>query len=162
MQETTTQPKDRIKKIQRNANIGFYGSLVAGIATLVFHQFCHYRFYVNNYGHRLMLIGGVFLTVMVVGTILLSVRRTLPQIWKLDSVDERLKRYTDHLSTLFRSSLAVAIIDCALIVLSGDSILFMLLMILILTLMMLYPSRLKMKVDLGLTDEQYDQLFGQE
>lgn len=154
--------KTTIRKIQQRANIGLYGSLIVGVATMAYHQFCHYRFYVNNYGHRLMLIGGAALTVLVVATILLAVRRSLPQIRQLDSVDERLRRYTDHVANLYNSSLAVTVIDCILIVLSGDSTLFMLVLILVLTLVMLYPSSLKMKTDLGLTDEQYDQMFQHE
>lgn len=151
-----------IKKIQRRANIGLYGSLIVGVATLAFHQFCHYRFYVNDHGHRLMVIAAAVLTVLVVSSILLTVRRTLPQIRQLDSVEERLNRYAELISNLYNSTLAVVVIDSVIVVLAHESTLFMLLLLLVMCLVMLYPSSLKMKVDLGLTDEQYDQLFGQE
>lgn len=161
-ESSTLNPQSAIKKIQRRANIGLYGSLIIGVATLLFHQFCHYRFYVNDYGHRLMLIGGSVLTVLVVATILLTVRRSLPQIRQLDSVEERLKRYTDLVANLYNSTLAVVFIDCLIVVLAHESTLFMLLLLLVMCLVMLYPSSLKMKVDLGLTDEQFDQLFPHE
>lgn len=163
MQEfSTLNYQSAIKKIQRRANIGLYGSLIVGIATLLYHSFCHYRFYVNDYGHRLMLIGGAVLTVLVVATILLTVRRTIPQIRQLDSVEERLQRYANYIANLYNSTLAVVVIDCVLVVLSNDSTLFMLLLLLVMCLILLYPGSLKMKVDLGLTDEQFDQLFPHE
>lgn len=151
-----------IKKIQRRASIGLYGSLIVGVATLLFHSFCHYRFYVNDYGHRLMVIGSAILTVLVVSSILLMVRRNLPQIRQLDSVDERLKHYTDHIANIYNSTLAVVVIDCLIVIFSHESTLFMLLLLLVMCLILIYPSSLKMKVDLGLTDEQFDQLFPHE
>ncbi|KWW31744.1 MAG: hypothetical protein AUK63_438 [bacterium P3] len=151
-----------IRKIQRTARIGLYGAIIIGIATLALYYLSRYRFYVNDYGHRLMLIGGAVLTVLVVAAILLAVRRTIPQIRQLDSLDERLQRYATHIANLYRSALAVATIDCTLIILSHDNTLFMLLLLLVICLVMLYPGSLKMKVDLGLTDEEFEQLFPDE
>lgn len=151
-----------IKKIQRRANIGLYGSLAVGIATLIFHQFCSYRFYTNAHGHNLMVIGATILTVLVISSILLSVRRNVPQIRQLDSLNDRLNHYFEHISNLYNSTLAVVVIDCLIVVLANENTLFMLLLLLVMCLILLYPSSLKMKVDLGLTNEQFDQLFPHE
>ena len=144
----------KLKKIQCSANIGLYGSIILGILTLVYHNFCHYRFYVNPYGRRFMLVAASVLSVLTIVTLLLVVRRSIPRLRQMSSLEEKLAAYAKHISDIFRGSLAVVVFICVIIVLSNESIVFMLLMLIVLMLIMLYPSSMKLKVDLGLTDEE--------
>ena len=151
-----------IKSTQRTARIGLYGSLIVDLVALALYFIPKSRFYVDNHTYALMTVGGALLTVLVTAAILLMVRRTIPRIRQLDDIGTRMENYASHIASIYRGALTVVVIDAILITLSHNSVLFMLIIILILTLIMVFPSALRMKVDLGLTDEQFDELFPQE
>lgn len=151
-----------VKKIRTIANVGLYGSLGVSVLTLALFFFWHYRFYVNEAGFRFMLIAGSVLAVLALAVILLVVRRAVPRLRQLDDVDQKLSEYYRLMANLYRGSLGVVVAECVLITLSHANQLFMLLMVLVLLLFLVYPNMLKLKVDLGLNDEQMDALFGTE
>ena len=55
---------------------------------------------------------------------------------------------------------AVVVLLCLMTVLSGQNVLLMLSMVATLTLFLAYPNIYKVKVDLGLTDEEMKSLYG--
>ena len=148
-----------INKIRRTANVGLYGSLIVSIATLALYYLWNKRFYANEQGFRFMLVAGCVLAVLAICTILFTVRKSNPKLRGLDDVNEKLSKYADQVSNIYLTTFAIVVVECVLITLSHNSILFMLLMLLVLTLFMLYPNHLKVKIDLGLTDEQVTELF---
>lgn len=152
----------KIKKIQRTARWVLFTSLGLGVATAAFFFVSHWRFYPNDYSYQWMTVSSALFTVLITAAILLMVRRNIPQIRQLDSIDERLDRYAIQVSNIYHYSLVVVLLDCILLLLSHNSVLFMLLMLLVVTLIMVYPSSIRMKVDLGLTDEEFEQLFPTE
>lgn len=147
-----------MKKLQRTANIGLYGSLLISLLTVCIYYFWNYRFYVNEGGFRFMTVAGCVLAVLTLAAILFTVRKSVPRIRQLDSIDERLKRYTEQTSNIYLTTLGVVVVECVFITFSHNSVLFMLLMVMVLLLFLLYPNHYRIKVDLGLTDEEWEQL----
>ena len=148
-----------LKKISRTANVGLYGSLAVSIVTLALYYLWNKRFYINEQGFRFMLVAGCILAILAICTILFTVRKSTPKLRQMDDLNEKLGKYSDQVSNIYLTTLGIVVVECVLITLSHNSILFMLLMLLVLTLFMLYPNHLKVKTDLGLSDEQMSELF---
>lgn len=149
-----------IKKINRSANIGLYGSLIVIIAVIIFH-FCPYTFAQQTEEvQRTMLIAGMVVAVLAVVFSLFSIRKTTPRIRLMDDVDKKMAAYASYISTLYGCTFVVVIIECAIILLMSDTSLLMVTMLLVLLLFLSYPNMYKMKHDLGLDDDTMQELFG--
>lgn len=149
-----------LKKIKQAAAIGLWGSVAVVIATACYILGSRYYFYQSAYTKRWMLIAGTVLAVLAVSSSLLTIRRRIPAIRQTDGVDARLRLYSQHIRSLYYSMLATVVIICLLTVVSSQSILLMLAMIATLVLVLAFPNMYRMKVEMGLNDEEMRSLFG--
>lgn len=144
------------------ANIGLYGSILVVIATIIFH-FCPFQFAQQSEEvRRWMLISGIILAVLAVVMVLQVIRRTTPRLRQMDNLEDKVKGYSDYICNLYRTTLGVVVVECALIVLLSDTSLLMVIILLVLMLFLSYPNMYKMRNDLGLTDEQMTHIFGSQ
>lgn len=149
-----------IKTIQRSSRIGLWGSVAVVILTVVFIYASHYRFYQSDYTVRWMLIAGVVLAVLAVSMTLLRVRRQVPILRQASTLEEKLSGYAVHVRELYLTMMAVVVILCALTILSARNVLLMLALVSVLVLFLNYPNIYRIKVDLGLSDDEMRSLFG--
>lgn len=148
-----------IPKIRRAANIGLYGSLATVIVTVVFHYLPWHITYQSPTVARWMLIAGTILAVLAVVMVLMMIRKTTPHIRQMESLDEKLKAYSEYISNLYYGTLSIVVMECLLIILMSDNSLLMVTIILVLLLFLAYPNMYKMKNDLGLLQEEFNTLF---
>lgn len=146
-------------KIRRSANIGLYCSLAVVILTVIFHFLPWHITYQSSQVARWMLIAGTILAVLAIVMVLLMIRKTTPRIRQMESLEEKLKAYAEYISNLYYGTLSIVVMECLLIVLMSDSSLLMVTIILVLLLFLAYPNMYKMKTDLGLLQEEFNQLF---
>lgn len=154
--------KETIKKLRRSANVGLYGSIAVILLAVIFHFSPYHITYQSPQVTRWMLIAGTILAVLAIVMMLLTVRKTTPSLRQLDSLDEKIKGYHDYITNLYRSTFAIVVIECILIILMSDTVLLMVTILMVLVLFISYPNMYKMKNDLGLTDEQMKSLFGDD
>ena len=120
-----------VKTIQRASQWGLWGSVALVLLTVAFIYLSPKRFYQSDYTVRWMLIAGAVLA-----------------------------GYAAHVRSTYLTMLAVVLLLCALTVLSGRNVLLMLALVSTLVLFLMYPNIYRIKVDLGLTDDEMRQLFG--
>ncbi len=153
-----------IRKIRRSANIGLYGSLLIVLLTIAEHYLSRYvwvrEIIANDYTHRLLLTAGLVVSVVDIALILFAMRKQLPRLRQLDSIDERLARYASLVQSNYIISLFATLIVAAIVVISNENTLIMLLIIIVLTLMLNYPNMYKIRADLGLLDDEMRTFFG--
>ena len=106
-----------------------------------------------------MLIAGSVLAVLAVSMALLIIRKQIPRLRQAESLEAKLTGYASHIRSLYLSIFAVVVIICLLMVLSNQNVLLMLAMVHLLMLFLAYPNIYRMKVDLGLTDEEMTLLW---
>lgn len=147
-----------LKKIRRTANVGLYGSITVIILTIIFH-YCPYEIRQTDQVMKWMLIAGTIMAVLTVVMMLLTIRKTGPQLRSLSSVEEKLKGYSSYISNLYTSTFSVIIIECVLIALMADTSLLMVIILMVLILFLSYPNMYKMKHDIALTDEDMKALY---
>ena len=148
--------QDQIKKIKLYAAIGLWGSVGAVIAAGVL---C-YALHPLAGASRWMVIAGTVLAVLAVSMMLLSVRRQIPLLRQSEGLGKKLDGYRQHVRDLYMTMLAVVVILCVFTFLSGRTVLLMLAMVSTLVLFLNYPNIYRIKVDLGLTDDEAATLFG--
>ena len=149
-----------IKKLRHSANWGLYGSITVILIAVIFH-FTPFRItYQSPQVTRWMLVVGTVFAVLAIVMMLLTIRKTIPTLRQLDSLDDKIKGYHAFITNLYTSTLAIVFIECVLIVLMSDTSLLMVTILMVLVLFISYPNMYKMKNDLGLTDEQMQSLFG--
>lgn len=155
---------DDIVKIRRAANIGLYGSLLLCIATVAEHYLAKYvwarEITANDYTRHLFVAAGLVITVVTIAAVLSAMRRQTRRLRQKDSVEERLSTYRSLVSAVYYMSLAVVALVSFFIVATHENTMIMLLMLLFVTLVLNYPNMYKMKSDMGLTDDDMKQLFG--
>lgn len=151
-----------IKKINFNARLGLWGSVAAVILTAAFIFASPWRFYQTTQVSRAMLIAGSVLAVLAVSMSLLTVRKQLPRLRQADDITAKLSGYASHITSFYRSIFVVVLVLCALTILSGRNVLLMLSMVTTLMLFLAYPNIYRMKVLLGLNDDEMRMLFGDE
>ena len=151
-----------IKKFRRSANIGLYGSIAVVLIAVIFHFSPYHVAYQSQQVMRWMLIAGTILAVLAVVMMLLTIRKTTPALRQLEKLEDKIQGYQSYITSLFSSTLAIVIIECILIILMSDTSLLMVTILMVLVLFLSYPNMYKMKNDLGLTDDQMKQLFGDE
>lgn len=160
MNNTNNHHAEQLRQTRRTANWGLYGSIVAVLLVVIFHFSPWHITYQSPQATRWMLISGAILAVLAIVMALMSIRKTTPLLRQLDSLDQKLKGYSAYISSLYRGSLAIVLIECVLIVLMSDTSLLMITILLILLLFLSYPNMYKIKTDLGLTDQEMSSLFG--
>lgn len=146
--------------IKRTASIGLWGSVAAVILTVVFIYAPPYRFYQSEYTARWMLIAGSVLAVLAVSMTLLGVRRQVARLRQTEGLEAKLKGYASFVRETYINMLVVVVLLCVFTLLSGRNVLLMLTMVTVLVLFLNYPNIYKIKVDLGLTDDEMRSLFG--
>lgn len=150
-----------IKTIQRASRIGLWGSMAAVVLTVLFIYLSPYRFYPSGYTARWMLVAGSVLAVLAVSMTLLTVRRQVPRLRQTEELEAKLAGYAAHVRSLFYTMLVVVVLLCAFTLLSAHSVLLMLAIDSVLVLFLNYPNIYRIKVDLGLGDEEMKNLFGE-
>lgn len=148
------------KSVKRYANIGLWGSVGVVIIAAFFQLASPWRFYASQHTVRWMLIAGGVLAVLAMSMALLVIRKQIPALRQADTLDAKLSGYAQHIRSLYLSMFAVVTLICVFMVLSAQSVLLMLAMVATLMLFLSYPNIYRMKVELGLTDEEMKALFG--
>jgi cobalamin synthase len=148
------------KKIRRYSQTGLWGSVAVVILASFFLYVSPARFAQTEHTSRWMLIAGSVLAVLAVSMALLTIRKQIPRLRQAESIEEKVRGYASHIRSLYLTMLAVVVIICLFMVLSNQNVLLMLALISVLTLFLAYPNIYRIKVELGLTDEEMKQLFG--
>lgn len=149
-----------IKKIRRYSQWGLWGSVAVVILASFFLYVSPVQFIQTDHTMRWMLIAGSVLAVLSVSMALLTIRKQIPRLRQAESIEQKLTGYAAHIRSLYLTMFAVVIIISLFMVLSNNRVLLMLAIISVLTLFLAYPNIYRLKVELGLTDEEMKSLFG--
>lgn len=159
-------PNQYIKKIRQSANIGLYGSLLLCICVVAEHFLDRHvwvrEITTNDYTRQLFLIIGLVLAVGTIAYALFAMRKGAPRLRQTDGVEAKLKAYARLIATVYYLSLFTVLIVGAIIVITHENRLIMLLMLLFVTLVLCYPNMYKIKADTGMNDDEMKELFGEE
>ena len=151
---------NHIKQIRRASRIGLWGSVAVTLLTVLYLS--PYRFYPSAHTARWMLIAGAVLAVLSVSMTLLSVRRQVPRLRQTEDLDAKLKGYASYVRETYINMLLVVVLLCVFTVLSARNVLLMLILVTVLVLFLNFPNMYRIKVDLGLDDDQMHALFGDQ
>ncbi|MDY6372548.1 MAG: hypothetical protein SPL12_09695 [Bacteroidales bacterium] len=154
--------KQYIKEIERWSRLCLWGSVALVIATALFVWLSPWQITQNATVGRWMLISGSVLAVLAVSMALLTIRKRIPQLRQAEGLETKLAGYAQHVRSLYLSLGAVVLALCVITVLSNQSVLLMLTMVTTMMLFPAYPNMYKVKVDLGLTDEEMRELYGEK
>lgn len=149
------------KNIRLFSRIGLWGSVAAVILTVAF-IYSPWRFYNSTHAARWMTIAAAVLAILAVSMTLLTVRRNIPYFRQMDDLENKLAGYSSHVRQLYLTMLGVVVLLCLFTVLSSRSVILMLAMVSTLVLFLNYPNIYRVKVDLGLNDEQMHSLYGDQ
>lgn len=149
-----------INAIRRSAAIGLWGSVGVVILAALYHFVSPYRFYPSQYTARWILVAGSVLAVLAMSMSLLVIRKQIPALRQADTLEAKLSGYAQHIRSLYVSMLVVVTLICCFMVLSAQNVLLMLAMVATLMLFLAYPNIYRIKIELGLTDEEMKTLFG--
>lgn len=154
-----------VRAIRIAANVGLWGTLFFAMLTIAEYYLAEYVWEnvitTNDYTHRLLLYGGLIVVVLYIATVLLTIRRQIPRVRQLDAVEERLDRYKGMVQLIYFIGLIVSIIVCAVVIITRENALLMLLLLHFTTLAMCFPNMYKIKVDCGLNNQDMRDLFGE-
>ena len=148
-----------VKSIQRTSRICLWGSVAVVILTVAF-IYTPWRFYNSDQAARWMTVSGTVLAVLAVSMTLLTVRRNIPLLRQKDDLEQKLSGYAAHVRQLYKSMFGVVAVLCLFTILSSRSVMLMLAMVSALVLFLNFPNMYRVKVDLGLTDDQMRSLYG--
>ena len=149
-----------IKKIRRYSQMGLWGAVTVVILASFFVFVSPVHFTQNTQMSRWMLIAGSVLAVLAVSMSLLTIRKQIPRLRQTEDLGQKLSGYASHIRSLYLTMFAVVFIICLFMVLSNQKVLLMLVMVSVLTLFLAYPNIYRIKVELGLTDEEMKSLCG--
>lgn len=153
--------KKETDKIKRNAQLGLWGSAAVVILTSLFLYASPWRFPAqSDYVNRWMLVAGSVLAVLSLSMALLVIRKQVPRLRQTEGLQAKLAGYAGYIHSLYFSILAVVVVLCAMTLISNQNVLLMLAMVTVLMLILAYPNIYKVKVDLGLSDEEMTSLYG--
>ena len=153
--------KKETDKIKRNAQLGLWGSAAVVILTSLFLYASPWRFPAqSDYVNRWMLVAGSVLAVLSLSMALLVSRKQVPRLRQTEGLQAKLAGYAGYIHSLYFSILAVVVVLCAMTLISNQNVLLMLAMVTVLMLILAYPNIYKVKVDLGLSDEEMSSLYG--
>ena len=152
--------KQQIATIKRASAIGLWGAVGTVIVAAAFvlgpYRFAPQSPYVTNW----MLVAGTVLAVLAIAMAMMVVRRRIPLMRQCEQLEKKVEDYAQHVRSLYLSMLVVVVVVCVLMVLSSQSVLLMLAMVATMLLFLNYPNMYRVKVDLGLTDEEMSLLYG--
>lgn len=155
-----------IKRIRRSANIGLYGSLLICIFVVAEHYLDQYvwvrEITTNEYTRRLFVIVALVLAVGTIAYSLFTMRKNASKLRQTDGVDQKLEGYAKIVSSVCYLSLFVVFLVGAVIVITHENVLIMLLMLLFVSLVLNYPNMYKIKADTGLNDDEMKEIFGEK
>ncbi len=151
-----------LKKIKNASRFGLIASLVVVVFTIMWIWVSPYTFRQSDRVVSVMLITVCLLAIANMAMVLLSVRNRFMKIRRLETMDERLQQYSAVVVRNYYVTFFIILVCCGLTILSGNSNLLMLVLVLSLTLFMAFPNMYRMKVDMGLTNEQAKELWGDE
>ena len=155
--------KNETDKIKHSAQLGLWGSAAVVILASLFLYASPWRFPMqSDYVNRWMLVAGSVLAVLSLSMALLVIRKQVTRLRQTESLEAKLTGYANYIRSLYLSILAVVVILCAMTVVSSQNVLLMLAMVTVLMLILAYPNIYKVKVDLGLTDEEMASLYGDQ
>lgn len=149
-----------IKTIRRSANVGLWVSVGIVVSSALYTLVSPYHFYASQYTSRWMLVAGSVLAVLAVSMSLLVIRKQIPALRQAEGLESKLRGYAQHIRSLYLSMMVVVVLICAFMVLSSQNVLLMLAMVATLMLFLAYPNIYRMKVELGLEDDEMQTLFG--
>ena len=149
-----------IKKIRRYSQTGLWGSMAVAILSCFFLYVSPVHFTQTTQVGRWMLIAGSVLAVLSVSMALLTIRKQIPRLRQADGIEQKLTGYAAHIRSLYLTMFTVVFIICLFMVLSNQWVLLMLVLVSVLTLFLAYPNIYRIKVELGLSDEEMKILFG--
>lgn len=153
--------KKETDKIKRMAQIGLWGSAAVVIVAALFLYASPWRFPAqSDYVSRWMLVVGSVLAVLSLSMALLAIRKQVPRLRQTEGLEAKLTGYASHIQSLYLTILVVVILISLMTVLTNQNVLLMLAMVTVLMLILAYPNIYKVKVDLGLTDEEMKSLYG--
>ena len=150
------------KSIKRHAAIGLWGSAAAVIIAALFYFVSPWRFYPSQHTARWMLIAGSVLAVLALSMALLVIRKQIPTLRQSEGLEIKLSGYAQHIRSLYLTMFAVVVLICVFAVLSAQNVLLMLAMVATLMLILAYPNIYRIKVELGLTDDEMKSLYGDQ
>ena len=151
-----------LKQIKTASRFGLIASILVVAAAIVWIWLSPYTFRQNDQVHAGMMIAVCVLAILNTTMALLTVRNQFPKTRQMDGVEARLQRYSQLVRRIYYVTFAVITACCLMVVLTGDKNMLMLVLILTLTLFMAFPNMYRMKVDMGLTDEQAHDLWCDE
>lgn len=153
--------KKETDKIRRSSQLGLWGSVGVVILAALFLYASPWRFpQQTEYVNRWMLIAGSVLAVLTLSMALLVIRKQVPRLRQAEDLEAKLTGYASHIRSLYLSIFAVEAVLSCMVVLTGNNVLLMLSMVTALMLFLAYPNIYRVKVDLGLTDEEMKDLYG--
>ena len=160
MEENRTK---QLKRMKVASSVGLYGSVAMVCATAAWNYLSKYTVTgVSPTLARTMLISGTVIAVLAAVVALLTIRRYTPKLRQLDDIDEKLRLYANNICNLYYMVFAIVVAECALEIISGNTILIMVTVLLVMLLFLAYPNMYKLKVDLGLDDDTMTALFGKK
>ena len=148
------------KKIKKAAGIGLWGSVAVVILAAAFTLASPYRFYASRHTMQWMLVAGSILAPPPPPPPPPPLRRQIPALRQTEGLEAKLEGYSRHIASLYYSMLAIVTMVCAMAVLSAQNTLLMLAMVATLMLFLAYPNMYRMKVELGLSDDEMRSLYG--
>lgn len=147
------------QSIARTSAIGLWGSVAFVIIASLFLLVSPWQFYPSRHTAQWMLIAGSILAVLALSMALLVVRKHIPSLRQADSLDTKFAGYASHIRSVYSTLLFVVFALCAMMVLSNQNVLLMLAIVVVLFLFLSYPNIYRIKIDLGLTDDEMKLLY---
>lgn len=149
--------------IRKYAQVGLWGAVAAVILASLFLYASPWTFgQQSDYVRRWMLVAGSVLAVLAVSMALLVIRRQVPRLRQSESLSDKLTGYATYVRSVYLSLMAVVILLCLMVVLSRQNVLLMLAIVTVLVLFLNYPNIYRLKVDLGLSDDEMRSLYGEK
>ncbi|MBR4738498.1 MAG: hypothetical protein IK058_00680 [Bacteroidales bacterium] len=149
-----------LKTIRCASRIGLWGSVAVVLITVAFIYLSPWQFYPSEHTSKWMLVAGTVLAVLAISMALLTVRRQVPRLRQTEDIEGKLAGYATHVRSLYKTMFFVVVVLCAFTLFSSRNVLLMLAIVSVLVLFLDYPNIYRIKVDLGLSDEEMRQLFG--
>lgn len=151
-----------MKQIKTASRIGLIGSVIVAAATIAWMMWSQYTFRQSPQVHSTLLVVCTLLAIGGMSGMLLTVRKRFPKLRQLEEVEERLQGYCAIIKGIYYGMFAVIVVICTGTVLMGDKSMLMMVLLVTLSLFMQFPNIYRMKVDMGLTDQQAKELFGND
>lgn len=151
-----------IKKIRNISLFGLIGSLALVVVAILFKYLSRYAFYQNPQVFQTLTLTASVLVVIDLIVVMSGLRKKTPKLKDAQSLEAKLLGYFGILKATNVLTFVTVLLVSAIIILTGNYNLLMLPMLLVVTLFFTYPNMYKIKVDLDLSDEEMQGLFGDQ